>query len=290
VHDISRTGRVLVTEDNTRLGINALPPGETRERSLSWFDWSLLTDISADGKAIVFSESGAAVGTHYSVLMRKTDGSPAIRLGDGGFGVLSPDGKWVVAALGSPAKLMLLPTGPGEPRALTGDQSDQFSPAWLPDSQSFVFSNQPSGHGPRTYLLDINGGSPRALTPEGTRGGLLTPDGHFLLTIDESRQRALYPLADGEPKKINVAIAPNERVLSFLENSHTLLVASTTVPMHIIKLDIDTGKREPLKDIEPGDLAGLKSIPSIRFSADGKSYAYSTFRILSDLYVVSGLK
>jgi len=138
-------------------------------------------------------------------------------------------------------------------------------------------------------LLDITGGTPRALTPEGTRGGLLTSDGRFLLTLDDSRQRAFYPLAGGEPKSVKVSIAADERVLSFLENDHTLLVASTTVPMHITKLDIDTGKREPFKDIEPGDLAGLKSIPSIRFSANGKSYAYSTFRILSDLYIVSGL-
>jgi len=290
VHDISRAGRVLVSEDNTRIGITALPPGETRERSLSWFDWSLLTDLSADGKTIIFSESGAAVGTNYSVLMRKTDGSPAVRLGNGSFSVLSPDGKWVISATGAPAKLILLPTGPGEPRTLVDDPADHFGPAWLPNSKSIIFSALPPGHGARTYLLDLDGGQPRALTPERTRGGLLTPDGRFLLTFDDSRQRSLYPLAGGEPKKINVAIAPNERIFSFFENDHTVLVGTTTVPMRVSKLDLDTGKREPFKEIEPGDLAGLKSIPNLRFSADGKSYAYSTFRILSDLYVVSGLQ
>jgi chromate transporter len=37
-------------------------------------------------------------------------------------------------------------------------------------------------------------------------------------------------------------------------------------------------------------LAGVQGITSIRFSADGKSYTYSVGRILSDLYVVDGLK
>src|SRR5580698_5051733 len=96
VQDISRDGRVLLTADKTRLSISALAPGETRERSLSWFDWSLLTDLSADGKTIVFSESGEAEGGSDSILLRKTDGSPAVRLGEGGFGRLSPDGQWVV--------------------------------------------------------------------------------------------------------------------------------------------------------------------------------------------------
>src|ERR1039458_6212782 len=84
IHDISRTGLVLMTADKARIGISALPPGETRERSLSWFDWSLISDMSADGKSIVFSETGEAVGANYSVFLRKTDGSPAIRLGEGG--------------------------------------------------------------------------------------------------------------------------------------------------------------------------------------------------------------
>jgi hypothetical protein len=34
----------------------------------------------------------------------------------------------------------------------------------------------------------------------------------------------------------------------------------------------------------------VQAIPTLRFSADGKSYAYSIGRILSDLFVVDGLK
>src|ERR1700676_3207536 len=117
------------------------------------------------------------------MFLRKTDGSPAVRLGEGGFGALSPDGQWVLSAVGSPTKLMLLPTGVGEPRQLTDDKADHFNYAWMPDSKSIVFSSAEPSHAPRTYLLDIQGGgSPRAITPEGTVGGLISPDGKFLLS------------------------------------------------------------------------------------------------------------
>jgi eukaryotic-like serine/threonine-protein kinase len=289
IHDISRTGLVLLTADKARLSISALPPGETRERSLSWFDWSLLTDMSADGKTIVFSETGEAEGANYSIFLRKTDGSPAVRLGDGGFAAISPDGQWVLSAVGSPAKLVLLPTGVGEPRQLTDDKTNHFNFGWSPDSKSVVYSSADPGHAPRTYLLDIQGGAPKPLTPEDTVGGLITPDSKFLLAIDRKRQHWLYPIAGGEPQKFNVVAKPNERVMRFFDGNKSVLLRTPAVPAQITRVDIATGRRELWKEIVPADPAGVQSIPSIKFSADGKSYAYSTGRILSDLYVVDGL-
>jgi eukaryotic-like serine/threonine-protein kinase len=290
IHDISRTGVVLLTFDKARVSISALPPGETRERSLSWFDWSLLLDMSSDGKTILFSETGEAMGANYSIFVRKTDGSPAVRLGDGGFGALSPDGNWVVTAVGSPAKLVLLPTGVGEPKQLTDDKTDHFNFAWLPDSKSIIYSAAESGHGARSYLLDTLVGTARPITPEGTIGGLPTPDGKFVLAIDAKRARWLYPIAGGEPVKLNFTPNPDERIMGFFDGGKSLLVRTANLPVKITRVDIATGKREPFREIMPADPAGVQAIPTMRFSADGKSYAYSIGRILSDLFVVDGLK
>ncbi|MGB6405782.1 MAG: hypothetical protein WBF26_23315, partial [Candidatus Sulfotelmatobacter sp.] len=260
-----------------------------REHSLSWFDWSLLTDMSRDGKTVVFSETGEAVGADYSMYLRKTDGSPAVRLGDGGFGFLSPDGQWVLATDRSPAKLVLLPTGVGEPRDLTDSKVDHYDPAWLPDGKSVVFSAAEPGHGPRTYLLGIQGGSRKAVTPEGTVGGFITPDGKCLLARDAKTQHWLYPIAGGEPKRFNYDPKPDEIVMGFTEDGKNLLVRTRTVPTQIFRVDIATGKHELWKEIAPADPAGVQSIVSLNLSADRKSYAYSVHRILSDLYVVDGL-
>jgi eukaryotic-like serine/threonine-protein kinase len=290
IHDISRTGLVLLTFDKARVSISALPPGETRERSLSWFDWSLLLDMTSDGNTILFSETGEAVGANYSIFVRKTDGSPAVRLGDGGFGALSPDGKWVLASVGSPAKLVLLPTGVGEPKQLTDDKTDHFNFAWLPDSKSIIYSAAESGHPARSYLLDTHGGTPRPVTPEGTIGGLPTPDGKFVLAVDAKRARWLYPITGAEPAKLNFVLNPDERVMGFFDGGKSLLVRTASVPVKVTRVNIATGRREPFKEIMPADPAGVQSIPTLRFSADGKSYAYSIGRILSDLFVVDGLK
>lgn len=291
IHDISRNGLVLLTGDQSRMSLSALPPGQTTERSLSWFDWSLLTGMSGDGKTIVFSETGEAIGTNYSIFLRKTDGSPAVRLGDGGFAALSPDGRYVISLVGAPAKLVLLPTGVGETRELTDNKIDHFSVAWMPDSKSFVYSTEEPGHGRRTFLQSTEGGSaPRPLTPEGTSGSLISPDGKYLGAIDRKGQRWLYPIAGGEPQKVNITVAPEENIMSFTSDGKGLFVRTRTLPVRISRIDIATGRREPWKVIAPADTAGLKSVPSLRFSSDGKSYAYSSFRILSDLYVVDGMK
>jgi Tol biopolymer transport system component len=213
-----------------------------------------------------------------------------VRLGDGGFGFISPDGKWVVSRDGSPAKLVLLPTGVGEPRQLTDDKIDHFNIAWMPDGKSILYSSAEEGHQARTYMLAIDGGAPRPLTPEGTVGFLVTPDSRFLLASDIKRQRWLYPIAGGEPQKFTIAAEPNERVMTFFDGGKSVLVRTTTVPVKVTKIDIASGRRDSWKEIAPPDPAGVNSLPSLRFSADGKAYAYSAGRLISDLYVVDGLK
>jgi WD40 repeat protein len=291
VQDISRNGLILMTSDKTRISLSVLAPGETHERSLSWFDWSLITDMSADGKTIIFSETGEAEGSNYSIFMRKTDGSPAVRLGDGGFAYLSPDGQWVISLVGAPAKVMLLPTGVGEPRQLTDDKLDHTRAAWLPDSKSIVFTATEPGHAPRTYIMDIQGGTPRPLTPEGTAGTTVAPDGqHILVREVKARQLWLYPTAAGEPQKLDYALNPDDVLIGYAPDGRGILVGARGVALKIARMDLTTGQRVPWKEISPADPAGVQSIANIKLSKDGKSYAYSTLRLLSDLYVVDGLK
>jgi Tol biopolymer transport system component len=291
IHDISRAGKLLLTADKTRVGLFALPPGETHERALSWFDWSLLSDISPDGKTVIFSETGEAVGTNYSMFMRKTDGSAAVRLGNGGFGKLSPDGKWVVVEDGDPAKLMLLPTGVGEPRQLADNKVHHSNAAWVPDGKSIIYTTNEPGHGRRAYIQNIEpGAAPRALTPEGTSGSFVSPDSKYLLATDGKRERWLYPIAGGDPQKLNIPLAFDEGIVDFFGDGKSVLVRNRSIPVKVDRIDLATGKREPFKEIVPADPSGAQSIPGLRFSADGKSYAYSLGRMLSDLYVVDGLK
>jgi len=110
LQDIASDGRVLVTRDEQRVGMMALSPGATKEKEVSWREWSVPTDISGDGNTVLFDEEGVESGPTYTVAVRDMRGSPPIPLGQGMAGHLSPDGKWATTIV-SNAHLLLLPTG-----------------------------------------------------------------------------------------------------------------------------------------------------------------------------------
>jgi serine/threonine protein kinase/Tol biopolymer transport system component len=290
LQDVTREGRVLLTEDNVQVGMMALPPGEHDERNLSWFDWSLISDLSPDGKTLVFGESGEAVGAKYAIFLRKTNGSPAVRLGEGGFGALSPDGKWVAAVDNqSPAQIALLPTAAGERRQLTSDSLDHDSLAWVQDGSALVFTASEPNRPQRTYWMDLNGKT-RPITPEATVGLLVTPDKESLLAQDREGRAFLYPLRGGNPKPLAADLKPDDVIIRFEPDGKSLLVVEPGVPANIIRVFLGSKKREAVRKISPSEPAGVRNVLFARFSTDEKSYAYSYYRFLSDLWVVDGLR
>ena len=163
LQDIARDGRALMIRQNRRRGIAGLAPGQKAETDLSWQDWSLPMAISPDGKWIFFAEEGDAGGPRYSAYMRNTNGSPAIRLGDGVPQSVSPDGKWVAAIVpGEPQQLMLLPTRAGDVRNVSRPEFNYEVADWLPDGKRLLVSGNEPGKPSRSYLQGADGGP---LTP-----------------------------------------------------------------------------------------------------------------------------
>ena len=64
----------------------------------------------------------------------------------------------------------------------------------------------------------------------------------------------------------------------------------TDVPARIFRLDLSTGKRQFLFELAPEDSVGLSRIRNVKVAPDGKSYAYTYERSLSELYLVEGVK
>jgi len=291
IHDITRSGRALMTVESDHFGILGFHDGDKNERDLSWFDWSLLSDISPDGKNLIFFESGEGVGSNYSVFMRGMDGSPAVRLGSGDFPALSPDGKWVAALnLASPTQIELLPTGAGQARVVTNDSLEHTRVRWAPSGSAILFTAYDTNHAPRTYWMDVNSSKIRAVTPEGTTGLLPTPDGKFLLARDSEGKRWLYPIEGGDPQPFDLALEPDDSIIDWEKDGKSLLVMKPGNPVKVVRVYLGSSKVEEVKTFAASDPAGVVTIGGVRFSADRKSYAYDYFRILSDLYVVDGLK
>ncbi|HYM13480.1 MAG TPA: protein kinase, partial [Bryobacterales bacterium] len=206
LQDVSRDGRVLMVREESRFSIAGLAPGETKERDLTWFGRSIAIDLSQDGKTLLFREEGDPVGPNYAVCIRKTDGSPPIRLGEGMPLALSPDGAWVLAAHPTQPGIFLLPTGAGDARKLKTDPvetADQGS--WFPDSRRIAFHGSEPGKPGRCFTFDIDGsGPPRPVTPEGTLGCAVSPDGKWIGagTFGPTLAVAAYPIAGGEPQRL----------------------------------------------------------------------------------------
>jgi len=296
IHDIAHNGRVLLTRESPRVGILGKLEGDPRENDMSFLDYSFAADMGVDSKALLFDEEGEAGGANYTVYLRKADRSPVVRLGEGNALALSPDGKWAlsfIAAPGSPFRL--LATGTGEPRTLSiGGISPEQAAAWLPDSRQIVFAGSEAGHGLRLYALGIDGGSPRAITPEGITVGLpgfaVSPDGKFVAAINADHKAMLFPLAGGSPRPIP-GVADGEFPLRFSPDGRSVFAWKRgEIPARVSRVDIESGRREIWKELLPVDPAGVERISNVVVSADGNGYAYCYARLLSDLFVVEGLK
>jgi len=294
--DISKDRRVLLGHHTLLPGLMCLPPGEANERDLSWLSESRLADLSSDGKTVVISEGQDAGGPTGSVYLRKTDGSPAIRLGEGVGAGLSPDGSWVIALVPpvgeKSARLTLLPTGAGESRTLLADGFEVFvRAAWLPDGKAIVFSGNEPGHAPRVYLLEVATGRFRAITPEGVGvreiGAFLSPDGKFILAVKD-RETVLWPVSGDGPISIR-GLSPDDVPIQVSADGESLYVARFGEAVRRVwLLELRTGKRRLWKELRGADPP--TRLTSLFVTPNGASYAYGTYRPISTCYVVEGLR
>jgi eukaryotic-like serine/threonine-protein kinase len=288
--DVGKDGHVLLTRGNDRAGIIGLAPGEAKERDLSWLDWSVPGSLSPDGKQILFQEAGEGGGPKYAVYLCGTDGSPAIRLGEGSGLSLSPDGKWALSRLNmSPSPMVLYPTGVGEMARLRDDGLNHIGAA-LPEGRKFVFTGTEPGHGIRLYWESLDESKGHAFSMEGIASSFaLSRDGQWVAGRGPDQKEYLFPVNGGEPKPV-LGLQPDELIWQWASDGRSLyVVVHGQVPAQVFLLDIASGRRTPWRSLEPADSAGIDTIGRVLISDDGKTYVYSYVRTLSDLYLVQGL-
>jgi eukaryotic-like serine/threonine-protein kinase len=291
LHDISPDGRVLVTQEAGTMGIKARAPGAKEEVDLSWFDWSVITSLSRDGKLLIFGESGEASGGNYGVYARKLDGSPAVRLANGDAGRISNDGNWVVVRNDVPRPhLELWPMGPGQARILDTANLTPGSGRLLPEGKQILFTGYEANRRPRTYLFDLDSNKFKALTPEGRSGSLVSPDGKYVVTSEESGTRWIYPISGGDPHPLREWTDQDVFAAWTKMPLPIVVMHRGSKPMQLFRLDPISGKRQLWREFLPTNAPGIIWYGVPDFSEDGNTYAYSYFRLLSDVYVIDGLR
>lgn len=286
-----RNGVLLVRVDQKRLDLRGVPPGGNQEHELGWLGWSLMRDISRDGKKILFEEEADGGGPNYTVFLRGTDGSPPVRIGEGIGLALSPDQKWVITKPAKGGVLSVVPTGAGETRQLTHDKITYEVVAYLPDGKHLLASGIEPGHGARDYLIDIGTGEPKPLTPEGTSGAVLSPDGRSDAVQGPDGKWGVWPL-DGSGLRLIPGLDAKYNVAGWSPDGSSVYVSasqSTGSSLKIYRVNAATGKMDFWKTVGDNLPTGSFAFSPL-FSADGSAYVYGHGQILSQAYVVKGLK
>jgi len=291
--DIAADGRVLLSVERQEPEIIGIDPVTGKERRrLEWFDASLLGDILPDGHAIVFLEWGGPAGPLYLQVYRKLDGSAPVALGAGAQPRFSPDGTWVAGPLLTrPPQVALNPVGAGESRRLAaGEITSLRTVSWFPDGKHLLLTGAAEGQPLRTYEMDTEGVKPQALGPVDFIGAIVAPDGKRIAGRNAAAEAVVF---DRESQKLEIipGVEPQEEFSEWTEDGRALITySSTPSAARIYRIDVSTGQRTLLQTIDPAEKAGLTTPIRLAYAGRAKTYAYSTIRILGNLYIVEGLE
>src|SRR5207237_4376891 len=128
--------------------------------------------------------------------------------------------------------------------------------------------------------------------PEGVTTHLgehpLSPDDRFIAVRHNDGLLYVHPTAGGPG-----VVVPDSRKLliaRWTPDGRGMLVYDQTLPAHVFRLDVATGRRELRKILMPVDPAGVVTVYSVQVAANEQTYFYSYIRDLTDLYLIQGLR
>jgi hypothetical protein len=212
-------------------------------------------------------------------------------------------------------RVMLYPTGAGESRQIdVGDLVPNVA-AFVPGGLTVAVVGTRSGS-PAAAIVDVKAGKridlalpelngrawsgrrylPTHASPDGSLLAIGADDGKVLAwklagsTVTPSA--ASSPQAGGGPARELASLAANEVFAGWSAHPTRIYVVAWNGPKaRVDTLDVSTGARAFVREITIEDPAGmLMATPDLFLSADARSYAYGYTRMLSTLYVVTGLR
>jgi hypothetical protein len=247
--------------------------------------------MSRDGRLVGLTDASEFASADYATIVRKTDGSPAVKMGDGWISDFTADGRWVVTVVPStPPQLRLYPVGPGETRELDSGSFEALSDArvWGADADSVLACGTMSGHLPRCYLRTSAVGAWRPVTADGADHGQMSSDGHLLLSTWTDGSRHLVDLRTDIAQSLS-GLHGDDEVIRWSPDGKSLWVwKPDTLPVSVDRVDIATGRRSHLTTFVPQMGKGVMRIVDVSLADDPRVYSYETIVQPSQLFVIEG--
>jgi Tol biopolymer transport system component len=261
------------------------------QKDISWFDWSHVGGISADGNHVLFDETGEGGGPDYSVYLYHRKGGSTERIGVGRALDLSRDGQWVVAGSRTDlSRINLISTVNAQRRTFTAPGLAYQSARFLPPGNSILVLASSSGGPLQTYVQDLNTGKMRLVKNGGSLyNATPSPDGSLMAAAQFGhRAIVVLNLSTGERQSFQVK-APAMPVV--WPNAQSIVIATSDGhSVHLETLDVATGKftlfrKLPAESVLPEELP-----PCFYVSADLTTFAYSQIQKSTHLFAVDGWK
>jgi len=83
-----------------------------------------------------------------------------------------------------------------------------------------------------------------------------------------------------------LGVTDADEVIRWSADGRSLLVyGADAVPARVERVDLETGKRRPVRTVGPQELAGVLGIGPVMFTEDERTYAYGTSMMISHLFL-----
>jgi serine/threonine protein kinase len=292
--DVGPDGKLLVLREETVKSIFVHRNGEERDRLLRTGASYYQLAMTADGSELCYTDERVEAGRYYSVILRKTDGSPAIRIGEGWCPDLSADGRWVLGVVTKePPELWAYPTGPGQPIQLApGLFSTLGAPSFYRDGRHVAVCGDLAKGGNDCIELSLEDQTSESLGVKDAFWVLPSPDGTEFLISDGAGVNPRLVRSKGEEERIPGFDPGREGLIGWAPTGRALRVVGGLPPngFYVDRLSLEDGSRTRLLERRWPDAARTRYDGSADMGDDPANFAYAVRDSQSQLYVAKGVR
>lgn len=291
IQDVAPDGRVLVSSESLEGRMSMLQHATSQERDLSWLDYPYGPSLSEAGDVVLFTDQSGQAGSVYTVYVRKTDGSPAVRISVGGFGTdLSPDGKWATVLLpgNEEGKLHIVPIGAGQARAFHWPGIRPLWAVWFPDNRRILMNASENGKAAASYVTDVDGTAPKLIAK--LPSTFVRPRNNLFFAFKDG-SAVIASLSDETTMPIANLLANEFPIEWSAEPDWIFTKQLNAAGCTIFKLNWKTGRRQLWQIIKPADQVGLvPMVNPIAITPDGNWMAFTFNNRIGKLFTTDDLR